>query len=162
MKIRADEHISPEIVRTVCELAVSPEFDFTGVIGSGDKGLADVPWIAKFAAEGGRAILTGDRDFLSRPHQVMAVLETGLIVIHMHNKFCNAKGRMQAAHLLWWWDKIEATLLTAKPRQCWRVPWGFPEQSPSLLSVSVDYEKARKQVKRDEQRSAKGIQASRD
>lgn len=162
MKIRADEHISPEIVRIVCELALSPGWELTQVITQGDGGMKDVPWITKFAGEGGKVILSGDTDFINRPHQVMAVLDTGLIVVHMHNKYCNARGRLQAAHMLWWWDKIEATLQAAQPRQCWRVPWGFPESGGELSRLSVDYEKARKKIEREEQRAIKAVQAGRD
>ena len=110
MKIRADEHVSKEIGRAVRELALSPGFELTHVIEIGDRGSDDVHWITRFALDGGDAIISADTDFCKRPHQVMAVNNTGLRLIHLPSRWANARGDLQAAHILLWWRRIEAKL----------------------------------------------------
>ena len=147
MRIRADEHVSPEIVRIVRELALCPGWEFTHVVDAGGQGTGDVTWITEFARDGGDAIVSADKDFLKRHHQVLAVCQTGLRVIHLPARWANSPCRLQAAHVLLWWDRIEETLKTCERRQCWRVPWSFSERS-ELVRIKVDYERARKKVKR--------------
>ena len=152
MKVRADEHVSPEIVRVVRGIALKPSWDLTHVYEEGHGGYPDVTWITQFRRSGGNAILSADADFHKRPHQIMAICETGLIVIHMPPKWANSCRCLQAAHILYWWDKIEQTLLHAAPRQCWKVPWGFSEKA-ELQRIKVDYEQARKKTRKATRRT---------
>ena len=152
MKIRADEHVSPEIVRAVRDLALTPPFELSHVFDEGHGGLGDVSWVTKFAETGGKVILTADGDFLNRPHQVMAVWNKELVVIHLPSKWQNARRNEQAAHILLWWDRIEKKLSVATPRQCWRVPFEFSREA-ELTKLSVDYGKARKKFEKAERRT---------
>jgi hypothetical protein len=152
VKLRADEHISPEIVRAVREMALSPGWELSHVYDDGHGGYGDVSWITKFARAGGKAILTADTDFHKRHNQIMAVWDTGLAVVHFPAKWANSKCRMQAAHTLFWWERIEALLANAHPRQCWRVPWEF-STTGEFKQVKIDYDKARKKLQRAKQRT---------
>jgi hypothetical protein len=73
-------------------------------------------------------ILSADGDFLSHPHQVMAIWDKELVLIHLPSKWQNARRHEQAAHLLLWWGRIEKMLDTAVPRQCWKVPYEFSRE----------------------------------
>lgn len=98
MKIRCDEHVSPQIVTIIRELALSPGWEISSVREAGHRGDDDVHWITKFANDGGDAILTADKDFTTLEPQVNAVFDTGLKVIQMPGKWGHAKGYLQAAH----------------------------------------------------------------
>jgi hypothetical protein len=149
LKIRADEHVSPEIVRAVREMALSAGWEITSVIEMGDRGLQDDHWITRFAREGGSAILSADTDFFKLPSQVIAVAKTGMKIIHFPPKWANAGCHLQAAHTLLWWRRIEEALTTMKPRECYRPPWNINE-SGELNRVQVDYARAyKKQRKAD-------------
>lgn len=154
MRIRADEHVSPEIVRAVKTLA-HPSFELDSIYDAGHRGDNDVPWITKFARDGGKIILSADADFHKKPHQIAAVGDLGLIVIHLPSRWANAKCRLQAAHILYWWDCIEQTLRSSKPRDFWRVPWGFPENL-SLSPLKVNYDAARRKVRKANRPSRSG------
>src|SRR3546814_18713227 len=78
-------------------------------------------------SDGGDAILTADRDFLENAPQVEAVFNTGAKVIHLPAKWGQARGTLQAAHILMWWSRIEECIATMKPRQCFRPPWNIIE-----------------------------------
>jgi hypothetical protein len=153
LRIRADEHVSEEIVHAVRQMVLSPGIELSHIIEVGSRGAGDVPWVSAFANEGGDAILSGDNDFLDRHQQVMAVHDAGLKIIHMPHKWCNAKCHLQAAFMLTWWRRIEAKLAECGARECWRPPWNINE-SGDLMKVTIDYQRARKKVKKATANSA--------
>ena len=102
MKIRADEHVSEEIVHAVRKMALSPGWELTSVIAAGDRGADDIHWATKFASEGGQVILSGDTDFFKHHHLVVAMHDAGLQIVHMPPKWSNAPGHLQTAHTLLW------------------------------------------------------------
>jgi PIN like domain len=159
VKIRADEHVSPEIVRAIRDIALTPPFKLSHVYDEGHGGFGDVSWVTKFAEAGGQVILSADGDFLNRPHQVMAIWDKGLVLIHLPTKWQNAKRHEQAAHILLWWGRIESVLRTATPRQCWRVPYEFSREA-ALTRLSVDYGRAQKKVRKAERRTSDKPQSS--
>jgi PIN like domain len=158
LKVRGDEHVSLEIVRAVRAMALTHGWEFSSVVEVGDRGSKDEHWITKFASEGGHAIISGDTDFLKRPHQVLAVNRTGMRVIHMPPKWSNARCDLQAAHTLLWWRRIERTIAAMNPRECYRPPWNATEDG-ELAKLKVDYQDADKWEKRREKRDE---QAARD
>ena len=147
MRIRADEHVAKAIVVAIRDIALSPGWEISSIHEVGGVGDDDDYWITKFATEGGHAILSADRDFFTLEPQVNAVFDTGLKVIHLPPKGGQAKGYLQAAHILQWWSRIEAKIEQMKPRECYRPPWNIKETG-ELLKVSIDFAKAQKRRKR--------------
>lgn len=147
MKIRADEHVSPEVVTAIRQSALGEGVLLDSIIEIGAKGAQDQHWVTVFAKEGGRVILSADTDFLKRPHQVMAVHDAGLSIIHLPGRWANAELHLQMAHLLIWWKRIEAALAGAKGRECWSPPWNISEQG-ELKRINIDYEEQRKKLKK--------------
>ncbi len=154
MRIRADEHVSKEIVRAVRDMALSPGWELTQVIEAGDRGSTDEHWITRFSRERGDAVLSGDSDFFKRPHLVLAVNKTGLRIVHLPSKWSNARCDLQAAHILLWWKRIEIKIASMSPRECYRPPWNIKEDG-DLSKVQVDYQDAEKWQKRQAKRAAK-------
>lgn len=154
MKICADEHVSTEIVRAVRDMALGSGFELTSVRELGEDGQADVHWITRFANNGGGAILSADTDFFKRPHQVMAVQKTGLKVIHLPARWANSRCELQAAHILLWWRRIEATLVAMQQRECYRPPWNIAEDG-ALQKIAIDFHDAERKLKREEVRATK-------
>jgi len=152
MKIRADEHVSSEIVGAAREIALSVGWELTHVVDEGDGGAADEHWITRFAKQGGDAILTADTDFLKLPNQVVAIFNTGVKVIHLPHRWANAGRHLQASHILLWWRRIEATIESMKARECYRPPWNIDE-SGKLQRVQIDYAEAHKKQKKADRRS---------
>jgi hypothetical protein len=153
LKLRADEHVSQEIVRAVREMALSPGWELSHVVEEGDRGSSDEHWITRFAAQGGNAILSADTDFFLLPVQVMAVFNTGMKVIHFPSRWANAGCSMQAAHTLLWWGRIEKKIAEMRQRQCFRPPWNVGE-SGDLSEVRIDYQSATKKLKKANRRAA--------
>lgn len=154
MRVRADEHVSPEIVATVCRVCLSPDWALDHVYEVGDEGAQDQHWITRFAEAGGSAILTADRDFCSKAPQVVAVFNTGMKVIHLPPKWGTAKCHMQAAHILLWWPRIEGQIQSMRKRECYRPPWNLNSQSGEFKKVEIDFAKAHKKLRKAKRRSA--------
>ena len=160
MKIRADEHVAPAIIAILQAIALSAEHEIDSVLTAGDRGSSDVHWITRFAAEGGEAILTADTDFIKNPPQVAAVFNTGVKVIHLPAKWAGAEGRLQAAHLLLWWARIESTLGAMKRRECYRPPWNLHETG-EMQKVDIDFQSAGKKLKKADRKRKGGRTAAR-
>lgn len=154
MKIRADEHVSPYICQAVRDLGLSPGWELTQVTEVGDRASTDEHWATQFSKAGGDAILSGDTDFLRRHHLILAIGRMGLRVIHMPSKWSNARADLQAAHILVWWRRIEQTVSTMKPRECYRPPWTISEDG-ELIKIGIDYQGAERKEKREAKRETK-------
>jgi hypothetical protein len=159
LKIRADEHVSKEIVRAVREMALTPGWQFDHVAEAGDRGAGDVHWITKFAQQGGNAILSADTDFLKRHHQVLAVQKTGMRVIHLPNRWSMSRCELQAAHILLWWKRVEACIGKMGARECYKAPWNINEDG-EMQKQTIDFHDAERKAKRDEKRANKGKEES--
>ena len=153
MRIRTDEHVSPSIVRIVCELALTPNFELSSVIEVGHGGTEDPYWATAFANEGGNAILSADTDFFRKPHQIVAIDKSGLRVIHLPSRWANAPGYMQAAHILMWWPRVERKIKEAKPREVWMLRWNITEDG-ELKRKKVDYAAYHKKLKKARRRAS--------
>lgn len=146
MIVRADENVSHKIVQAVRLLCLNPKWTLSHVRDDHGARTPDETWLPKFAAEGGRAILSGDAKMLKRPHQLVAVRETGLVCIVLSKAWTQAKRHEQAANIIYWWPRIEAVIETSKPGDCWPVPFEF---SKSVMSLKkIDYEKASKAARK--------------
>jgi hypothetical protein len=141
MKIRADEHVSPKIIRAVQSLILSKGWDLSHVRDHNAPRTADETWVPRFKIEGGEGILSADRKMLARPHQLAAIRDAGLVGVFLSPQWAEAKRHAQAANLLWWWPRIEAAFKTSQPGQCWRVPYEFGEGA-KLVDITPNYAKA--------------------
>src|SRR3546814_12242699 len=117
------------------------------VVSARQSGKSDVHWITEFMSDGGDAILTADRDFLENAPQVEAVFNTGAKVIHLPAKWGQARGTLQAAHILMWWSRLEECIAPMKPRQCFRPPWNIIEPG-AMQQVAIDFHAAQKKIKK--------------
>ena len=139
-------------MKAIRELSLSPGWKISSVLEVGHGGDDDNHWITKFAVEGGDAILTADRDFVSLEPQVNAVFDTGMRVIHLPPKWGQARGDLQAAHILQWWRRIEQKIKEMNQRECYRPDWNIRETG-EMRKVKIDFHKAQKKRKKSRRRS---------
>lgn len=125
MIVIADEHVSPKIVRSVREIALRRGWRLENVSGSDLCSREDEDWIEAFASAGGRAILSADRAMLRRPTLIQKISDLGVMGIYLPSEWAAATRQYQAAHILYWWPKIEATIETGTLGSAWIVPKGF-------------------------------------
>lgn len=146
--------MSKYIARAVRDLALSPGWELTSIYEVGGQGQADEHWITQFANDGGEAILSADKDFLTLEPQVNAVFDTGMRVIHLPKRWGLAKGHLQAGFILQWWPRIEAQISNMRPRECYRPTWNISETG-QMKKVTIDFAKAQKKRRRSRSRPGK-------
>lgn len=82
----------------------------------------DVPWIRRFAAAGGKVIISGNTQMRVVPHERVALVETGMIVIFFESQWSRWPFCTKCAHLLHWWPVISAALKEAQAASFFHVP----------------------------------------
>jgi hypothetical protein len=135
LKVAFDEHIPLAMVRVFQLFASERSFqslasgliiesarDYAPRPGDADymKG-NDVPWIRRFAAAGGKVIISGDTKMMREDHERLALVETGMVVIFFGSQWSGWKFHRKCALLLNWWQAIAKMATKAKPG-FWRVP----------------------------------------
>jgi hypothetical protein len=142
LKIRADEHVTFRLVQALQSLNLKQGLELSHVRDVHPARTSDETWLPAFAADGGKAILSGDAAMLKRPHQIVAVQDSGLICFILSQRWTKARLHQQMANILWQWPKIEVALKNAGPGDCFPVPFEFDDKP--LEEKKINYEAARK------------------
>jgi hypothetical protein len=93
----------------------------------------DVPWIRRFYKAGGRIIISGNTEMLSKPHERLALIECGMLVIFFQEKWNNWGFFNKCAHLMHWWPLIAAKARRGKKGTFWYVPLNWAAQDKGKL-----------------------------
>lgn len=133
MKVALDENIPLGIVRAF--QALTKEGTISGVEFvsardySEDHEKDDVPWVKRFAADGGGVIISGDKRMRGRLHERDALASVGMIVFYFTSAWSNANEFTKSAMLLLWWPKIAEYMESSKAGACWEIPfqWHWKE-----------------------------------
>ena len=89
---------------------------------------SDAPWLERFAKDGGDIIISGDTKMYEKPHEVVAIQRTGLVLVLFENKWNDWDFFQKSALLLWHWLAViaatrEATKnLRGKVSAAFRIP----------------------------------------
>jgi len=114
----------------------------------------DVPWIKRYAAAGGRIIISGDVKMSSVPHERLALVQEGMVVVFFAPKWGGWQFCRKAALLLHWWPTILTHVRKAKPG-FYAVPCSWPEENAELREMSTEdmhLVKMQKQIAETEQK----------
>jgi len=153
LKICGDEHFSPWIIKVIQDSCLDKSHQLHHVDDFQAKSVADDIWVKKFAKAGGEVVLGADGMMLRRPTEVVAICDTAMRLIVLPHQWANAPRHLQVSHVLYWWPHIEAVLAASRPRQCFKVPWGWGETKGAVQAIKVDFEGARKKLKKSLRRA---------
>ena len=152
MRICADENVAPLLSALIRDALLGRHNVLETVDDHQAKGVEDDIWVRKFGRAGGEAIVGADAKMLTRPHEVVAIVESGLRLVVLPAPWVNAKINVQISFLFYWWPHIEAVLATSRKGQCFKVPWGWGDATDAIKPFTVDAQAAYKKVKRAERR----------
>jgi hypothetical protein len=85
----------------------------------------DDPWIRRFAKDGGKAIISGDRKMLLRPHEKLALIESKLVVVFLPHPWSGWPLCAKVSLLVHWWETIARSAATLDPG-LYSVPKAWP------------------------------------
>lgn len=177
MKIAFDEHVSPAMVRAFQAFAnerqlkkITGDFEvrsakeYAPIPGDPDYlRKNDVPWLKRFAADGGKVVISGNTNMRWVPHERLALIELGFVVIFFENQWSNWKFFRQCALLLHWWPVVARRIKKAKPG-FWHIPCHWKEngtlrkvssEDPRLLKLERKQRGARKKRSKKSAEGAK-------
>lgn len=175
MKIAFDEHIPPVMVKVFREFASdkhllklnadliieSAKLYYPKPEDSDYLRRNDAPWIKRFSAAGGKVVISGNTRMKVVPHERLALVEEGMVVIFFDGYWNNWDFFKKSSLLLHWWPAIVKQLKTAKPSSFWHIPAIWPiKDGVKLRSVSNEDLKL---LKIERQKAAqKKVRAARD
>lgn len=141
MKVAFDENIPIALVRVFQTFAKERQFhnlskgltiesakEHTPKLDEPDfDGNNDVPWIKRFAASGGKVIISANTEMRNVAHERLALVETGMIVIFFERNWSNWQFFRKCSLLLNWWPKIADKVKRAKKGSFWCIPSNWNE-----------------------------------
>lgn len=80
MRLALDENLPPSLAHAIHALLLPEGGEAISIPERLGRGIADPDWIAALHAEGNWAVLTTDRKLRTRPHERMALEQSGLVV----------------------------------------------------------------------------------
>nr|WP_294557011.1 hypothetical protein [uncultured Rhodopila sp.] len=98
---------------------------------------SDVPWLDRFAAAGGRAIISGDVNMRIKHHEKLCLYHHGLVGIFFEKQWNGRNSFRKTALLLHWWEEVAAKIKTADRGTFWVIPTLWPPKGGSLRNVSL-------------------------
>ena len=170
MKIAFDENIPIAMVKVFQTFAnerqlkkliggkfeIKSAKDYVPVSSDPDyKAKSDVPWLKRFASDGGKVVITDNRDMRHVPQERLALVEQGFIVVFLSNQWSGWKFFRKCALLLLWWPVIAAKVANkrTKPGSFWNIPSTWKEngkltpvsnQDPKFLKIEQQKKAGRK------------------
>lgn len=82
----------------------------------------DVPWLEKFAKDGGKYVLSGDVEMRFKPHECLALQSQGFVTIFFERSWAQWEFFSKSALLMRWWPKVATKLKSAEPGTMWCIP----------------------------------------
>lgn len=165
MKVAFDENVPIAMVRVFETLAKQNQIqalipnlevlsakDFTPRPGDPDYSPNnDAPWIRRFAASGGKVIISGNTRMQRVPHERLAMVQAGMVVIFFGAKWNGFRFFTKCALLMHWWPQVAKVATTAEAPSFWRIPSTLDLELAALQKFSHEDQA---QLKLDRQRSA--------
>ena len=140
MKIAFDEHIPPPVQLAVLPLLDGARFKNVTVVAAKKyaepPATSDVPWMEKFKADGGGAIVSGDNAMRRKPHERQAITDLRMVLIFLPPSWNNAEFAEKSGYIMYWWPVILELIHKSRPGQCWELPKGTKVNIKSVRDVT--------------------------
>lgn len=156
MKIAFDENLPIQMVRVFQAFAsekqlkkLTGDFDVTSAKEytpkPGDADYTpknDVPWLKRFAEDGGKIVISGDTKMRYVPHERKALIDHGFVVIFFEGQWSKWTFFPKCALLLHWWPVVAKKIKSARPG-FWTIPCNWKENG-RLRKLSMEDPRALK------------------
>jgi hypothetical protein len=83
---------------------------------------SDIPWLARFAADGGKIVISGDVSMRADPFERAALVDNGFVTIFFEKSWSDWNFFRKSALLLHWWPQVAKRIKIAKPGEFWCIP----------------------------------------
>lgn len=134
MKVLFDENLPALLAESVQVLARDEPYEVHHVIPWLGAGTTDVNWMKEVGREGGWIVISNDHHISTRPHEIAAWRQHGVIGFILPKMFNQLRFWDKAAFLIRWWETIMEAAKAAKPGDMHFVP---PKWTPAPLVKNV-------------------------
>jgi hypothetical protein len=151
LKVAFDEHVPTALAKVFISLAkerpirrVSEGLIFEQAAdyapSTGDRDYvkkSDVPWLDRFAAAGGHAVISGDTKMRERVHERLALYNNGFVVIFFEAQWGSWNFFRKTALMVHWWEEITHKIKHTDKGTFWAVPSAWPTTTGQLRNISI-------------------------
>jgi len=95
---------------------------------------SDVPWLDRFAAAGGHAVISGDTKMGRRRHEKLCLYEHGFVTVFFERQWNGWNFFRKTALLLHWWEEVANKIKVADKGTFWVVPAAWPTKGAFRVS----------------------------
>jgi hypothetical protein len=104
---------------------------------------SDVPWLERFAQDGGKVVISGNVRMMEVPLEMQALRQLGFLVFFFERKWNGWDFYQKSALVLFYWDRIARKIRRGKRGKFWRVPNHFKTDDELR-----DFSPGKKKIKR--------------
>jgi hypothetical protein len=104
---------------------------------------SDVPWLTRYAADGGRVVISGDCGMLEKPHELLALKQNGFILVLFERSWSNWDFFKKSSLLLHYWVALSKRVKSSKRGSLWRIP-GHWKDNEDLRRIIVKQSKLKR------------------
>lgn len=151
MKIAFDENVPNALVkvfqtfanerqlkRVIGDFEVKSAVDYTPKPSDRDYvRKSDVPWIKRFADDGGKVIISGNTEMKHVPHERLALIQAGMLVFFFDGKWNNWDFFRKCSLLIYHWPAIASRIKRVKAPAFWHIPLSWNDKA-KLRKTSTD------------------------
>lgn len=136
--------VERQLQHLVSNLVIEAARDYYPKPGDADyRKRDDAPWIRRFAAAGGKVIICNDGRMMKIPHERLALVETGMIVLFFEQSWNQLRFTAKCSHTLMWWERMVTTVQHSASPAFWRIPMTW-NQTGKLRKVPIEDQAALK------------------
>jgi hypothetical protein len=122
VKVALDENLPPALAHALCALLLPEGGEAISIPERFGRGIHDVDWMGRLREEGGWGFITTDRRLRTRPHERLALRQSGLVGFVLAKGWNQERYWPKAAGIIRWWPVMAETLATASPPALFEVP----------------------------------------
>ena len=123
MKLALDENLPPSLAHAIDALLVPEGGQAISIPERFGAGIADVEWIAALRQEGGWGVLTADRRLRTRPHERLALMQSGLVFFVLAKGWNQEPYWPKAAGVIRWLPSMIEAFRTVRPPALLAIPY---------------------------------------
>jgi hypothetical protein len=169
LKVAFDENVPAAMVRVfqtfanerqlkklIGSIEVTSAANYAPKLGDADyRPKNDEPWIKRFAADGGKVIISGDTGMRYVPHERLALIQAGMLVFFFDGKWSEWGFFHKCSLLIHHWPAIATRVKRTKSAAFWQIPLSWSEKAKLRRAPLDDPKKLKLERKSKTQRTAR-------
>jgi len=162
LKIALDEHIGQNLVEALKALSGEAGMLRVELVSarnySGNvKAASDIPWLEKFAKDGGTVVVSGDMRMRGKLHEQRALRDAGFVVFFPARQWNNFNVHNRAAFLIRWWPFILKQAKSSTAGRFYEIPISWTSTEMKEVTPPARQKPGRKKAENeDEHRKSAG------